>query len=168
MRFTRFAAAALLLAATACRDASSGPADPADILTADVALVAGDAAFEDVNVIYTQLGAFGVPTGDIQRTGGWRGGCPYDAVTGRFTCPAQTRENITVSHSYGFKDAANNSQAAYDATTTASANFHSMMTGTVTRDRWSATIARERNITASGLAGAETSYIINGFGSSTE
>src|SRR5688500_8811182 len=168
MRFTRFAAAALLLAATACRDASSGPADPADILTADVALVAGDAAFEDVNVIYTQLGAFGVPTGDIQRTGGWRGGCPYDASTGRFTCAPQTRENITLTHSYGFKDAGGQPQSAYDATTTDTANFRSTMTGSVTRDQWSATIARERDITASGLAGAETQHTINGVGSSAE
>jgi hypothetical protein len=170
MRFTRFvaAAAALLLAVTSCRDASSGPSDPVDVLTADVAVVAGDAAFEDVNVIYTQLGAFGVPTGDIQRTGGWRGACPYDAPTGRFTCPPRTGENITITHSYGFRDAAGQPQSAYDATTTDTANFRSTMTGSVTRDRWSATIARERDITASGLAGAETQHTINGFGSSTE
>jgi hypothetical protein len=168
MRSTPFVAAAAFLAATACGDTASGPSDPADVLTADVAVVAGDAAFEDVNVIYTQLGAFGVPTGDIQRTGGWRGGCPFDAVTGRFSCAPQVRENITITHSYGFLDAANQPQSAYDATTTASANFRSTMSGAVTRDRWSATIARERDITASGLAGAETRHTINGFGSSTE
>jgi hypothetical protein len=138
------------------------------VLTADVAIVAGDAAFEDVNVIYTQLGAFGAPTGDIQRTGGWRGGCPYDASTGRFTCLPHTGENITVTRSYGFKDAAGQPQPAYDAATTESANFRSTMSGSVTRERWSATIDRERDITASGLAGAETRHTIDGFGSSIE
>lgn len=169
MRSTRFVAAAtlLLVTATACRD-SSGPRDPADVLTADVALVAGDAAFEDVSVIYTQLGAFGVPTGEIQRTGGWQGGCPYDAPTGRFICPTQTHENMTMSRSYGFKDAGGQPQSAYDAVTTESANFRSTMSGAVTRDLWSATISRVRDFTESGLAGAETQHTINGVGSSTE
>ena len=170
MRSIRFvtAAALLLAAATACRDSSGPSRDPADILTADVALVAGDAAFEDVNVIYTQLGAYGVPTGEISRTGGWQGGCPYDAGSGRFTCPTQTRENITVSRSYAFKDANGQPQSAYDASTTASANFRSTLSGAVSRDLWSATISRERDMTASGLAGAETQHTINGVGSSTE
>jgi hypothetical protein len=169
MRSTRFvgAAALLLLTAIACRD-SSGPRDPADVLTADVALVAGDAAFEDVNVIYTQLGAFGVPTGEVQRTGGWQGACPYDAVSGRFTCPTQTRENITLSRSYRFEDAAHQPQSAYDAATTESANFRSTMSGEVTRDLWSATISRVRDFTESGLAGAETQHTINGEGTSVE
>ena len=161
------AVATMLLAAVAC-DSSSGPADPADRLTADVAVVAGDAAFEDVNVIYTQIAAFGVPTGDIQRTGGWQTGCPFNPVTGRFTCPTQTRENFTVSRSYAFMDAAGNAQSAYDANTTASANFQSTMSGSVARDTWSATIERERDFTESGLAGAETQHTINGTGSSTE
>jgi hypothetical protein len=131
-------------------------------------MVAGDAAFEDVNVIYTQLAAFGVPTGEIQRTGGWQSGCPFDAGTGRFVCPTQTRENVTVSRSYGFKNAAGQAQSAYDATTTESANFRSTLSGSVARDRWTATISRERDITESGLAGAETQHTINGIGSSTE
>ena len=167
MRSTCLVAAAALLLVAACRD-SSAPAGPADVLTADVAMVAGDAAFEDVNVIYTQLAAFGVPTGDIQRTGGWQSGCPFDAGTGRFTCPTLTRDNITVNRSYSFKDAAGQAQSAYNATTTESANFRSTMSGSVTRDRWSATISRERDITESGLAGAETQHTINGVGSSTE
>jgi hypothetical protein len=167
MRFTRFVAVVAVLVAAACRD-SSGPSDPADVLTADVAIVAGDAAFEDVNVIYTQLAAFGVPTGEIQRTGGWQTGCPFDAGTGRFTCPTRTSENITVSRSYAFKNAAGEAQSAYDATTTESANFRSTMSGSVTRDLWSATISRERDITESGLSGAETQHTINGVGSSTE
>ena len=162
------AAALLAAAAVACRDASGPSSSPADVLTADVALVAGDAAYEDVNVIYTQIGAFGVPTGEISRTGGWQGPCPYDAATGRFTCPTLTRENMTMTRSYAFGDANGAPQAAYDGTTTASANFRSTMTGSVTRDRWAATISRTRDMTQSGLAGAETQHVINGVGTSTE
>jgi hypothetical protein len=162
------AAAALLLFATAaCQDAS-GPRDPSDVLTADVAVVAGDAAFEDVNVIYTQIGAFGVPTGEIHRTGGWQDGCPFDAPSGRFVCPTQTRENMTMARSYAFKTAAGQAQSAYDAATTESANFRSTLSGAVTHDGWSATISRERDMTESGLAGAETQHTINGVGSGTE
>jgi hypothetical protein len=158
----------MLLLTVACGDTSGPSGDPSDLLTADVALVAGDAAFEDVNVIYTQLGAFGVPTGEVPRTGGWQGPCPYDAESGRFTCPAQVREHMTLARSYAFRDAAGQAQSAYDPMATASTNFLSTITGAVSRDRWSATIWRERDMTVSGLAGAETSHIINGVGTSTE
>ena len=170
MRSIRALAAIALVAtaAAACSDTSGPTNDPADVLTADVALVAGDAAFEDVNVIYSQIGAFGVPTGDVPRTGEWQGGCPYDAVTGRFTCPTHTRENMTMTRSYAFADANGQPQSAYNATTTASANFRSTMSGTVSRERWTATVSRTRDITESGLAGAETQHVINGVGTSTE
>ncbi len=164
-----FAGAALLCTAvTACQDSSGPSTREADVLTADVALVAGDAAFEDVSVIYTQIGAFGVPTGEVARTGGWQGACPYDAASGRFTCPTQARENMTITRSYAFSDANGQPQSAFNGTTTASANFRSTMSGSVSRDQWTASIARTRDFTQSGLAGAETQHIINGVGSSTE
>ena len=159
--------ALLLVSATACQD-STGPAGPDDRLAADVAVVAGDAVFEDVNVIYTQVGAFGVPTGIIERTGGWQGNCPFDQTTGRFTCPTITRDHMTLGRSYAFADAAGAAQAAYDATTTERANFVSSMSGNVARDGWSASIERTRNITVSGLTGAETQHTINGVGSNSE
>ena len=168
MRSTRaVVVAAALILATACRD-SSGPVSTPDVLTSDIALVAGDAAFEDVNVIYTQLGTFGVPIGDIQRVGPWQGNCPFDAGSGRFVCVTQTRENLTITRSYAFRDAAGVAQSAYDAQTTESANFRSTLDGSVAREMWSATIARVRDITESGLTGAETQHTINGTGSSTE
>ena len=160
--------ALLFIAATACRDASTAPADADNLLAADVAVVAGDAVFEDVNVIYTQVGAFGVPTGVVERTGGWQSDCPFDQSTGRFNCPTITREHMTLSRSYAFADAAGAAQAAYSATTTERANFVTSMSGNVARDGWSATIERARNITVSGLVGAETQHTINGVGSNTE
>ena len=170
MRSIRAAALAPLIIALAvgCSDASTEPAGPDDVLAADVAVVAGDAVYEDVNVIQTHAGAFGVPTGPIDRTGGWQGNCPYDVTSGRFTCPTVTREHMTISRSYAFADAAGAAQTAYDAAATESANFVTTMSGAVTRDRWSATIERSRNFTVSGLTGAETAHTINGVGSSTE
>ena len=170
MRSIRAAAVAiaLLSVATACRDASTGPAEPNEVLAADVAVVAGDAVFEDVNVIYTQVGAFGVPTGLVARTGGWQNDCAYEPSSGRFICPTVTREHFTVSRSYAFADAAGAAQAAYDAATTERANFVTTMSGAVSRDGWSATIERSRDITVSGLTGAETAHTINGVGSNTE
>jgi hypothetical protein len=75
---------------------------------------------------------------------------------------------MTISRSYAFGDASGQPQSAYDEATTASANFRSTMAGAVTRGGWSATISRERTMTESGLAGAETQHTINGVGSSTE
>lgn len=169
MQLTRAITAVTLLAFTAaCRESATEPQTPADALTRDVAVVSGDAAYEDVGVIHAQIGMFGVPTGDVGRATGWTGPCPYDAGTGRFTCPVQTREGRTFSRSYAFQNATGNPQSAYDAATTASANFRSSMTGSVEREGWSATMSHERDMTQSGLAGAETSHTINGTGSSTE
>src|SRR5690349_21112298 len=115
MRSTRaVTVAAALILATACRD-SSGPASNPDVLPSAIAGVAGDAAVEDGNVIYTQLGTFGVPIGDIQRVGPWQGNCPFDAGSGRFVCAPQARENLTITRSYAFRDAAGLAQSAYDA-----------------------------------------------------
>ena len=156
--------------AIACRDSGTevpGPT-PDELVATDIAVVTGDAAYEDVGVVYAQLAAFNVPTGDIGRVAGLESPCPYDATSGRFICPVRTAGGRTVARSYAFHDAEGVPQAAYDAVTTASANFRSTMTGAVQRDQWSATIAHERDITASGLAGAETQHTINGVGSSSQ
>lgn len=141
---------------------------PADALTADVAVVAGDAVYEDVGVVYAQFGMFHVPTGDVGRVARLDGPCPYDAESGRFVCPVLVREGRTIARSYGFRDATGTPQSAYDAVTTASANFRSTMSGTVARAEWNATISHERDLTVSGLAGAETRHTIDGVGSSTQ
>ena len=163
-------ASALLLFSVACTDSGTEvPADtPEERLAADVAVVAGDATYEDVGVMHTQFGAFGVPTGDVPRTGGWHGGCPFEAASGRFVCPVISANGRTMSRSYAFADAAGNAQSAYNATTTESANFRSMMSGAVAREGWSATMSHDRDMTVSGLSGAETSHTINGTGSSAQ
>jgi len=167
MRFTYILSASAMVALAACSD-STGTRAPADALTSDIAVVAGDAAYEDVGVMYAQIGAFGVPTGDVGRAGAWSGPCPYDAASGRFVCAEVVAGGRTMSRSYGFKDAAGAAQTAFDALTTESANFRSTLAGAVEREGWSATISHVRDMTQSGLTGAETQHVINGSGSSTE
>jgi hypothetical protein len=154
---------AALLVMAACSGDSTAPST--DALDLDVAVVAGDAAYEDVSMMRTQLGAFGVPTIGIGRTGEWQG-CPFDGA--RFTCAPVARGPFTMTRSYAFKDAAGVAQSAYDAALTASANFVSGMTGAAARDRWSATVSRQREMTVTGLLGNETQHTINGVGTSSE
>ena len=170
MNVSRVSIIAVSCLALACADSGTEvPAPtPDELVAADIAVVTGDAVYEDVGVVYAQLAAFNVPTGDIGRVARLDSPCPYDAATGRFVCPVRSGHGRTVTRSYGFRDAAGVPQAAYDAMTTASANFRTTMTGEVQRDGWSATIAHERDITTSGLLGAETQHTINGTGASSQ
>ena len=88
--------------------------------------------------------------------------CTYSA--GRFTCPPITSGGLTLTRDYAFYDASQTPQSAYDASTTASANFHVSVTGVHTALTGADTVNRDRNLTVSGLAGAETSRTWNGTG----
>lgn len=90
------------------------------------------------------------------------GSCTYSA--GRFTCPPITSGGLTLTRDYAFYDANQTAQSAYDASTTASANFHVAVTGVHTALTGADTVNRDRNLTVSGLAGAETSRTWNGTG----
>ncbi|MEJ7811119.1 MAG: hypothetical protein WKG32_11970 [Gemmatimonadaceae bacterium] len=160
------AASALLLAIAACSNDSTAPST-SDQESADVAAVVGDATAEDVSLLITHEGLFGQVSSDARRTGPWQGNCPYDAASTRFICPTNSREGLTVSRSYQLRDASGQPQSAYSATTTASANFVATLAASVARDNFTATYSRQRNITVSGLAGAETQHIINGSGSTS-
>jgi hypothetical protein len=50
----------------------------------------------------------------------------------------------------------------YDAAKTASANFKWTMDGTITKRRWGGSVSRSRDLTISGLLGANTTITING------
>jgi hypothetical protein len=95
-------------------------------------------------------------------------GCEYDAASGRFLCEAVTRENgPTMERSYAFLDGAGQAQSAYDAAGTAAINFRSRVSGEIARARMSGTVDHQRDLTASGLAGDETTWTWNGTGSGT-
>lgn len=165
------AATALTLATviTACGDSTTGPTDSgvsasvSAATTLDVATVAGDAATEDVETFKVHRGAFGLATIDFERFGRWDP-CPFDATANRFVCVSRSRGPFSHSRSYAYLDAAGVAQSAYSATTTASANFKWSLTGTITRSRWSGSMSRERDITISGLLGANNTVTINGTG----
>jgi hypothetical protein len=150
-----------------CSESTAPVPDQNDQLTADVAVVAADAVYEDVGMLYLHQGVLGVAAGDLGRMAGWREACPFEATSQRFVCPEQTRGPLTLNRSYAFADAAGVAQGAYDPASTASANVRSTVAGALARDLWTATIDRRRDFTVSGLAGQETQHIVNGVGSST-
>ncbi|HEU4564498.1 MAG TPA: hypothetical protein VFS05_07615 [Gemmatimonadaceae bacterium] len=156
---------AAIAAAAACGDSATSPTerDLTNQESLDVAAVAGDAIAEDVSMMNTQEGALGQPVVDAQWTGPWQS-CTFQPSSGRFACPDVTRGGITISRSYQLLDGAGQPQPAYDAATTASATFTSSMTGSVARQRFQATISRQRTITVSGLLGDESTHVINGTG----
>lgn len=61
-----------------------------------------------------------------------------------------------------FLDASGNTQAKYDSLTTASIKTHSVLDHQGTRERFTATIHRESDMTVPGLAGRETQRTFNG------
>lgn len=165
------AAAALTLTATvtACGDSATGPTDSgvsaavATATTLDVATVSGDAAAEDVQTFKLNRGAFGLATIDFERFSRWDP-CPYDATAKRFICAERSRGPFSYSRSYAYADEAGVAQSAYSATGTASANFKWNLSGTITKERWSGSMSRDRDITISGMLGANNTVTVNGSG----
>jgi len=150
----------------ACNSDTSGPDAATTLINADIAQVAADATAEDVDVMrepvfFTAMAGFAPGQGDFRPAN-----CPFDAGTNRLVCPAITHGDVTITRSYAFWDASNAVQQAYDALTTAKANIQSAIDGGRTLPNWEATIVRERDMTATGLAGTETQRTWNGTGSS--
>lgn len=167
------AAVALSLAAalTACGD-SAGTTAPGDVnasvtaqaVTLDVATVSGDATAEDVQTFRVNTGAFGIAQAtDFERFSRWAP-CPLDAATNRFVCAEKVKGPFTYNRSYAYFDASGAPQTAYSGATTASANFKWSLAGTITKPRWSGSMSRDRDLTLSGLLGANTALTVNGSG----
>lgn len=172
---------AALLFAGAC---SSDSTSPIQITSADVdqaaVISASDATAEDVSILtasdMTMSGgavqnAFGAglmlsrtPAASPSYAWTFGDGCTYSAGTGRFTCPPMSAGGLTLNRDYAFFDASNAAQSAYSASLTASANFHVSVAGVHVADAGADTVNRDRNLTVSGLAGAETSRMWNGVG----
>ena len=165
-------ATALTVAAlfTACGDNASAPTDAgvsasvSAATTLDVATVSGDAAKEDVEMIKVNRGAFGITQAiDFERFSRWES-CPFDATAKRFVCVDKVRGPFTYARSYAYLDQAGVAQTAYSGTSTASANFKWSLNGTITKERWSGSMSRNRDITLSGLLGANANVTVNGTG----
>ncbi len=146
MKLTRIGSLALLttIALAACNDAS-GPSAEDLALDEAVAAVAADGAIEDLQQMF-----FALPAEPAL-------GASYDA--------AAPPRNF--SRTVAFYDAGGILMDVYDADLTASINILIEMSGEVARDGWTASVSRSRDLTVSGLAGAETSRTWNGTGSGT-
>ncbi len=152
----------------ACSKDATGPDAQTPLLTADLAVVAADAAGEDVDIMrepvfFPSLApSFAPGNGDFNPAN-----CTYNSTSQRVVCAPFTRDNsLVVNRSYMFFDAVNAVQQAYDALLTAKANVQTRVQGDKTRERWSATIDRSRDMTVTGLLGDETQRTWNGTGTS--
>ncbi len=146
-------AAGFALMTGACAD-TTGPEALSDELLNDVALVAADAALEDIALVSAHFG-FG-----LQAVGGMEGG------------PGMLGGHMGIGGSYSgtrsavFLDEAGDTMPAYDALETAEIHVEMEFEGERTRGTWSASIARTRSMVISGLEGENTTRTLNGTGTS--
>lgn len=162
--------ATALFVVTACSDSTaSNPAVNNNEATLDLAITAGDAIATDVGLLVA-----GEADGMTFTTSAQRSDAPLHSTTGcslvdgRRVCTGTTDAGLTITRSFAFYDATDAIQTTFDPATTAKINFQMSLSGTVTRPHGTATITRERNMTLSGLAGAETQRTWNGTGAGTE
>ena len=121
-----------------CNDATAPESDPS--FDADVALMAADAAIDDLQSMSNLFG-------------------------GLIGAPAPTSaDTLTRTRVITFYDAEGNVQDAHDPVTTASVNVVVDVSGEIVRDNWTATVQRHRDMTVSGLEGDETTRNWNGSG----
>ena len=145
-------ALAIAALAGACTDLS-GPDAFDDQFALDMAIIAADATLEDFG-IWSLAFAFqprSAPdvAGSIPGRPGGRHG-PGHPLSG--------------TRSVKFFDADGTEQAEYDSLTTERIEHESDVSGEVSRQGWTAEIARTRNITVTGLSGEETHRTRNGDG----
>jgi hypothetical protein len=130
-----------ILALAACSD-TVGLESFEESLTLDVAMIAADATIDELGDMGLLFGGGALPA-------------PSQAAT------------RTGTHTATFLDVDGVEQAARDALTTASIQLIVEATHEFSRDSWTATGTRMRDLVISGLEGEETSRTVNGTGSST-
>ncbi len=155
--------------ATACSDSPTGTGDPSPAtLNADVATAAADAFAEDVDVMAGMSGTTGwisAPSGLLAGPPAGPGnvnGCGFGG--GRWNCPPNPANGLTLTRSIAFFDASSVVQEAFDPVTTATVDVVATLEGDVTRGPWAASTLRTRHLTWTGLEGTETTRTVNGDG----
>lgn len=152
---------ALTLTFTACAD-STGVDTLDEALYQDMAVVAADATLEDVSTwsLPFEFGsAMGAPAGQ-----------PGAPTTPGGMAPAGPGghhgigSSLSGTRTVTFYAADGAEQDGYDALTTASISFILDVSGEVTREGWTASIARTKEMTVTGLEGEETHRTFNGEG----
>ena len=91
-------------------------------------------------------------------------GCTLNASTGRFDCPPTTNNGLTLTRSFAFYNAAGTLLSKFNDSTVASVNVTTTETGVRPTATGADTISGSRNMTASGLAGHNTTRTWNGTG----
>jgi len=158
---TRLATATALLAALgACQD-TTGPTAVDDALLPELAAVAADAVVEGVSLMSQPFG-FG-PAGLPQAGPGTPGSGAPGQPGGHHGIGA----GLSGTRAVAFFDGAEIEQEAYDPLTTASIQVLMEIEGEVERPGWSASVARTREMTVTGLEGEEATRTFNGSGDET-
>ena len=169
MSHTQVLTASLLLFAAAC---SSNPTDTTPLGTAislDAATLAADGTAEDVDVMTGMDGGVGyLTTSPMMQFGAsiWTPptgrpgfvGCNF--ANGRFGCPPENRNGLTVNRTVTLTP-----EGPYDSLQTTAIHIVASVAGDVSHGPWTATIARSRDFTITGLGGTETTRTVNGTGS---
>jgi hypothetical protein len=92
-------------------------------------------------------------------------GCTFSA--GHFVCAGTVAGGLSGTATVTLFAANGTAQTAYDPLTTASAQFNTYVFGHTAVGAWDAIVGRHRQLTETGLAGAETASIWNGTGTDT-
>ena len=159
-----------LLVLAACGDGATDPTDSSPTLNADVANAVADGVGEDVATM-RELN-FGLRTGGMFFPIGHVAGanCPWNSATGWHECAARDAGPLTIEREYAFYDASGTAQETFDDEQTASIRVKRVVDGSVDRDTdrgsINGTVHHDRDLTVSGLQGAETKRTWNGTGHS--
>jgi hypothetical protein len=170
MRQTKLSVLSLVAFLAACSSDPVGPPDdPSATLNLDVATASAEATAEDVDAMATMSGELGtinltasLNDGPPQGPGNTNG-CGFGG--GRFNCPANTANGLTITRSIAFFDEDGVVQDGYDELTTETIDVEMTLEGNVTRGPWTAETFRTRHLVITGLEGEETTRTVNGEGS---
>ena len=154
--FAVICAAAL---AGGCAD-TTGPDALDDQLLLDMAIVAADATLEDLGTWGRPFGFGPVGVPGLHGNGPGLAGSGPGRPGGRHGIG----DPLSGTRSRTFFDVDGNEQDAYDEETTERIEFESDVSGEVSRENWTADVARTRSMTITGLAGEETHRTWNGTG----
>ena len=130
-----------IIALVACSD-TVGPEAFEESLTLDIAMITADATIDEIGDMGLLFGVGALPA------------------------PSQA-DTRTVTHTATFFDEFGNEQGTRDPLTTASIHLVIEATHEFSRDSWTATGTRSRDLVISGLLAEETTRIVNGTGNGT-
>lgn len=150
-----------LLLLGACGTELGAPDAEEQQISLDVAYYAADATSDDIVLMTTEADATMLPTFRTQQ------GCERLGFF-RIRCPQRHfGDNINFTREVTFYDEFEEEMEFFHRDATESINMVTSFEGTRSRENLTVTVSRDRDMTVSGLLGAETDRTWNGTGSST-